>query len=55
VGLLSEGEIMTKVIKDRKSYESALTEISNLMDVDPLPGTPEADRLELLTLLVVVF
>ena len=43
---------MIKVIKDQESYESALTEISNLMDADPQPGTTEADRLELLTLLV---
>lgn len=44
--------MITKVIKDQESYESALAEISNLMDLEPKPGTPEADRLELLTLLV---
>jgi HTH-type transcriptional regulator / antitoxin HigA len=43
---------MIKVIKDQETYESALTEISNLMDRDPQLGTSEADRLELLTLLV---
>lgn len=42
--------MVTKVIKDQKNYESALAEINNLMDSEP--GTPEADRLELLTLLV---
>jgi HTH-type transcriptional regulator / antitoxin HigA len=42
--------MVAKVIKDQKSYESALAEINNLMDSEP--GTPEADRLELLTLLV---
>jgi HTH-type transcriptional regulator/antitoxin HigA len=42
--------MVTKVIKDQKSYESALAEINNLMDSEP--GTPEADRLELLTLLI---
>ncbi len=44
--------MVTKVIKDREGYESALTEISNLIDSNPEPGTLEADRLELLTLLV---
>ena len=43
---------MTKVIKDQESYESALAEISKLMDLDPHPGTQEADQLELLALLV---
>ena len=43
---------MIKVIKNQETYESALTEISNLMDQDPQLGTPEADRLELLALLV---
>ena len=43
---------MVKVIKNEKEYESALAEISTLIDRDPYPGTPEADRLELLTLLV---
>lgn len=43
---------MAKVIKDQETYESALNEISDLMDRDPQLGTPEADRLELLTLLV---
>lgn len=42
--------MVMKVIKDQKNYESALAEIGNLMDSEP--GTPEADRLELLTLLV---
>lgn len=44
--------MITKVIKDQESYELALAEISNLMDSDPQPSTPDADRLELLTLLV---
>ena len=43
---------MVRVIKNEKEYESALAEINVLMDRDPDPGTPEADRLELLTLLV---
>lgn len=43
---------MVKVIKSEKEYEGALAEISTLIDRDPDPGTPDADRLELLTLLV---
>jgi HTH-type transcriptional regulator / antitoxin HigA len=43
---------MTKVIKTETEYEAALAEIENLMDLDPDPGTPEADQLELLALLV---
>ncbi len=43
---------MIKVIKRKKEHETALAEIGFLIDRDPDPGTPEADRLELLTLLV---
>lgn len=43
---------MIKVIKNEKEHETALAEISSLIDRDPDPGTSEADRLELLTLLV---
>jgi HTH-type transcriptional regulator/antitoxin HigA len=43
---------MIKVIKSEKEHETALAEISSLIDRDPEPGTPEADRLEVLTVLV---
>jgi HTH-type transcriptional regulator/antitoxin HigA len=43
---------MIKVIKSKEEHETAVAEISSLIDRDPDPGTPEADRLELLTLLV---
>ncbi len=43
---------MNRVIKTEADYEEALTAIEALMDLDPDPGTPEADQLELLTLLV---
>jgi HTH-type transcriptional regulator/antitoxin HigA len=43
---------MIKVIKSEKEHEAALAEINTLIDRDPDPGTPDADRLELLTLLV---
>jgi len=42
---------MTRVIKNRTEYDAALTEISGLMDRDPEPGTPDAERLELLAVL----
>ena len=41
-----------KVIKTEGEYEATLTAIESLLDLDPAPGAPEADRLELLTLLV---
>jgi HTH-type transcriptional regulator / antitoxin HigA len=43
---------MIKVIKSEKEHQAALAEISSLIDRDPDPGTLEADRLELLSLLV---
>ncbi len=43
---------MVKVIKNEGEYDATLAEIDSLLDLDPDPGTPEADRLEVLTLLV---
>jgi HTH-type transcriptional regulator/antitoxin HigA len=43
---------MIKVIKSEKEHETALAEISSLIDRDPDPGAAEADRLEVLTVLV---
>ncbi|MGH7589527.1 MAG: ImmA/IrrE family metallo-endopeptidase [Gemmatimonadota bacterium] len=45
------GRDAIKVLKTEADYETALAAIEVLMDKDPAPGTPEADRLELLTLL----
>ena len=42
----------TRIIKTEDEYEAALEEISALIGNDPPVGTPEADRLELLALLV---
>ncbi|MCZ6635940.1 MAG: hypothetical protein O7G87_21290, partial [bacterium] len=41
-----------KIIKSESDYEDALVNIEDLMDHDPDGGTPEAEQLELLTLLV---
>ena len=43
---------MLKVIKTRAEYDTAMAELEELVLTDPEIGTPEADRMELLTLLV---
>lgn len=43
---------MTRVIKNAMDYEDALAEVERLVQSDPAPGTPDADRLELLALLI---
>jgi len=43
---------MNKVIKNEKEYEGTMVELESLLDRDPAPGTPDNERLELLTLLV---
>lgn len=42
----------TTIIKTDMQYQLALAEVEHLMHGDPLPDTTEADRLELLTLLI---
>lgn len=41
-----------KILKTNEDYQGALAETRNLIALDPEVGTPEADRLELLALLV---
>ena len=41
-----------RVIKSKQEYESALAEAEVLIDKAPSPGTREADRLELLALVI---
>jgi len=48
---LNANEII-KVVKSESEYHAALLEIEKLMELDPDRETPEADRLDLLTLLV---
>jgi HTH-type transcriptional regulator/antitoxin HigA len=43
---------MVRVIKNEKEYEIALADIKGLMDRDPDVGTPEAEQLELLSLVI---
>lgn len=41
-----------KVLTTDSDYTAALTAVEGLMDLDPDPGTPEAEELELLTVLI---
>lgn len=41
-----------RVIKTESEYETKLAEVEKLVGLDPTPGTPEAERLELLGLLI---
>ena len=41
-----------KIIKTEAEYEEALAEVERLIALDPEPGTPEGDSLELLSTLV---
>ncbi len=43
---------MIKVIKTDEQYNSVLAEVEGLLDSDPRPETEEADKLELLSLLL---
>ena len=43
---------MTGIIKTDEQYEEALARVEELMDIEPDPGSEDADRLELLTLLI---
>lgn len=40
------------IIRDDRAYEAALAEYENYFDKEPAPGSPEADRFELLGLLL---
>jgi len=43
---------MIKLIKTEEEYQSSLESLDELMEHDPTPGTPEANRLELLAFLI---
>lgn len=46
---------MLRVPRTAADHEAALAEIERLLGIDPAPGTPDADRLELLGVLVHVY
>lgn len=41
-----------KPIRTENDYRAALQEVSALVDIDPAPGTPEGDRLDVMATLV---
>lgn len=41
-----------KPIRTDEDYKAALKVVSSLVDADPEPGTPEGDRLDILSILV---
>jgi len=41
-----------KIIKTPEEHEQAMTRVMGLMDVDPQPGSQDADELDLLALLI---
>ena len=41
-----------KVIKTQNDYDEVIREVENLIDSDPDPGTEEADRMEVLSVLI---
>jgi HTH-type transcriptional regulator/antitoxin HigA len=43
---------VARPIRTESDYEQALTEIEQLMDLDPDPESPDGERLELLSILV---
>ena len=45
------GKIFVRIFKSEADYAAVLEEIEKLIDADPAPNTPEADRLDLLALL----
>ncbi|XHO72279.1 hypothetical protein BCC0238_001776 [Burkholderia gladioli] len=45
-------DITIRPIRGEQDYEAALAEVSALVDADPAPGTPEGDKLEILSFLV---
>lgn len=50
--MAKQNDMVIKVIKNDAEYELALAAIETLIDSDPDPGTSDAERLELLHLLV---
>jgi HTH-type transcriptional regulator/antitoxin HigA len=39
-------------LRTKANYESVLVEVSRLVDIDPKGGTPNGDRLEVLSILI---
>lgn len=41
-----------RILRSQDEHDAAVSEIDRLLDLDPQPGTPDYDRLELLSVLV---
>jgi hypothetical protein len=46
------GKMDIRPLNTDDDYRAALAEVSALVDLDPEPGTPDGDRLEILSILV---
>jgi len=46
------GQMKISPIRTKANYKSALAEVSKLVDLDPKVGTPNGDRLEVLSILI---
>lgn len=53
LGFLDEGiKMEPRVIKSKNEYKTVIAEVERLIALEPEPGTPDADRLDLLAMLV---
>ena len=43
---------LVKPIRTQDDYQACLQEVSALVDMDPAPGTPEGDRLDVMATMV---
>jgi HTH-type transcriptional regulator/antitoxin HigA len=47
--------MLTRPLRNEADYEAALEEIACYFDQEPAPGTPEADRFDILAMLIGVY
>lgn len=47
-----EGPVDIRPIRTESDHKDALLEVATLMTLDPAPGTPEGDRLDVLVTLI---
>jgi len=47
-----ESRVELKVIKTEENYDAAINELERLIDLHPVPGSSEADQLEVLSILI---
>ena len=46
---------MARLIHDDAEHAAALAELDRMLDLDPRPGSPEADELQLLALVIEIY